>query len=748
MTRRGRRDTDGPSGQRPWPADEYGRRSRRADAAGDDDQAADYGPPDGYGPPWGAAPRGTAGHRAPGTSDRPGSPWDRTGSGWEETGPPWQVPGWDEADAALPHGHPSGPMPSVSSSGPQPAVSSPLPSAPGEPLAPLPPRSGSRPDWREPPVGGYPGDSAAGPRDLGPGYPGDRYPGGDGGYLDEGRDGRYQSRHGQDRYEPDEYAGSGYYDPGSSYPDHGSGHPDAGHPDVGGPGQPGPGYPDRDYGLTGDFTGDFTGDEFGYQGYGSDQDYPAATEYGDGYADAAFPGEPADPGYPGGGDYPDDQGDYPGYPGYPSGAGGVPAGDEGPGARYDSPGGWYEDVDDDHARVDEDYDDALLPGFHAGQRGRRAGGPPPYRVGPRTAGARRGGSGSAAGGMRKRGMRRAAPWIALTVVLLVFGGAGGAFLYVYTHYLHPADYSGTGYGTVEVAIKPGDTAAAVGQRLFAAGVVASARAFANAAKASGHGSGLQPGLYRLHKHMSAALAFSLLLSQKTRVQAKVVIPEGLRAVDIVSVLGRRTGEAAGYRQAIAETSKLGLPSYAHGNPEGYLFPATYEIQPGTPPLKVLQEMVAAFNREAASVSLPAAAAKGYMTPGQVITVASLVQAEGGKLSDFPKIAGVIYNRLNRNMPLQLDSSVLYGLHKYGFLATTAELRINTPYNTYLHKGLPPGPIDNPGDAAIRAALHPMHNPWLYFVTVNPKTRLTKFTSSYSQFLQYKAQLNAYLATHH
>jgi UPF0755 protein len=122
-------------------------------------------------------------------------------------------------------------------------------------------------------------------------------------------------------------------------------------------------------------------------------------------------------------------------------------------------------------------------------------------------------------------------------------------------------------------------------------------------------------------------------------------------------------------------------------------------------------------------------------------VASLVQAEGGRLQDFAKIARVIYNRLNTGMQLQLDSTVMYAMNKFGIRASTAELKFNSPYNTYLHAGLPPGPIDSPGDAAIRAALHPAAGNWRYFVTVDPKTGLTKFTNSQAQFQQFVAELD-------
>ena len=130
-------------------------------------------------------------------------------------------------------------------------------------------------------------------------------------------------------------------------------------------------------------------------------------------------------------------------------------------------------------------------------------------------------------------------------------------------------------------------------------------------------------------------------------------------------------------------------------------------------------------------------------------MASLVQAEGGRLSDYPKIARVIYNRLAQGIPLQLDSTVLYGLNKFGIVATDAQLSSPSPYNTYKHKGLPPGPIDSPGNAAIQAVLHPApaSDNWLYFVTVNPKTGETRFTSSQAQFEQCRQELQKYLSQH-
>src|SRR5262249_38710637 len=161
-------------------------------------------------------------------------------------------------------------------------------------------------------------------------------------------------------------------------------------------------------------------------------------------------------------------------------------------------------------------------------------------------------------------------------------------------------------------------------------------------------------------------------------------------------------------------------------------------------------MVQRYNQEAASVNLTAAVKHGQITERQAIIVASLVQAGARRPGDFPNTAPVLYNRLNLGRPLRLDHPVVSALNKTGIRATAPQTKISSPYNTSQRTGLPPGPIDSPGGTAIKAALHPSagHRDWIYFVTVNPKTGLTKFTSSITQFRAYEAELNAYLAKHH
>jgi UPF0755 protein len=384
-----------------------------------------------------------------------------------------------------------------------------------------------------------------------------------------------------------------------------------------------------------------------------------------------------------------------------------------------SSGGWYPGEEEPHAWPEGGgFGSDLLPGLDPEEGSR-------------------GGTGGGSGGKaRKKGRRRVRVILLaiLTVFVLLIVAAGGVGYHYYHEYIAPPDFSGPGTGSVVVQIKPGQFADQIGLTLAGDGVVASARAFSNAAKANPRGNALEPGYYRVHRHMKASLALALLLNPSSRQQTKITITEGMRAAQIIALLGKETGDLKGYEQAIAHPGGIGLPPYAHGHPEGYLFPATYEVQPRTSPTGVLQSMVSQFKLNAQNIGLAAGSVHAQESEGAVITVASLIQAEGKRPQDFPKIAEVIYNRLNATpkIKLQLDTTVLYAMglaHKSGFNTNFA-----SPYNTYVHAGLPPGPIDNPGNTAIRAALHPDHGDGLlYFLTINSASGKTLFFTNATAF---------------
>ncbi len=312
---------------------------------------------------------------------------------------------------------------------------------------------------------------------------------------------------------------------------------------------------------------------------------------------------------------------------------------------------------------------------------------------------------------RKKKRRSRAGMVALSVLIVFLAVIVAGGLYGYNWYAkRHADWSGAGYGSVLVRVVPNEVACSstMENNLVSAGVVASATAFCDAAKTAGNSAALEPGYFRLHKHMSAKAAWALIINPKSRVQTSVAIPDGLRASKIIALLAAKTGiPLSQFQSALKnDVSQLGLPSWAKGNPEGFLYPATYPVQPGTSALDILKTMVAKFNSEIAGMNLAAKAKAGHFNNEyHVIIEASLLEGEVGP-QYFTRVAQVIDNRLNQHWYLGLDSTVAYALNKYIYNLSQSELDTPSLYNTTKHYGLPPGPIDSPDLAAIEAVLHP------------------------------------------
>jgi UPF0755 protein len=497
------------------------------------------------------------------------------------------------------------------------------------------------------------------------------------------------------RHGPWRHAARQYQEPPQQYQDPQQQYQDSRYQD--------PSYQDQGQGR---YAGDRFVPGFGDETPGYSEERPGYPDGGPGYPPDGGPGYPPDggPGYP-----PDSGAGYAdGDPGYPDGGAGYSDERAGYGGEWAGQGEWFDPA------AQERGDDQ--------QQWQRE----EYAERPK----------------KKRGkVRRLAPWIALLIILIAIAIPGLYAYHLYQNKYHPADYAGDGSGNVTVEVQSGDTAVSLAPELVNKGVVASTRAFILAAEHSTNPSGLEPGFYKLHEHMQATLAYAALLNMANLVAYKVTIPEGLRLSEIIPALAKADPHLtqAQFEKAL-KSPQLGLPSYARGKAEGYLYPDTYQIPPNATALSVLQMMTGAFSQEVSSVNLTGAARNVHLTPAQVITVASLVQAEGGRLQDYPKIARVIYNRLAQGMKLELDSTVLYGLGTYGIIASDQQLQSDSPYNTYKYSGLPPGPIDSPGNAAIEAALNPSAGNWVYFVTVDPKTGVTLFTASESQFEQYEQEL--------
>ncbi|MDQ1710937.1 MAG: hypothetical protein QOE45_387 [Frankiaceae bacterium] len=334
--------------------------------------------------------------------------------------------------------------------------------------------------------------------------------------------------------------------------------------------------------------------------------------------------------------------------------------------------------------------------------------------------------------------------VVLVVLAVVLGGAllGGRALWA--AFGGPApDYSGTGEGSVTVQVTKGASAAGIGDTLETAGVVKSARAFRNAAKKDERALGIQPGYYRLRTRMKAKLALDLLLDPASRLRSRVTIPEGTSLDRTLQLIARNVSDVplASLREAAANPAALGLPAYAGGRVEGFLFPATYDIEPGTSAVDVLRTLIQEFEVRAARLQLEERAAALHITPYQALVVASLVEGETGNASDRGKVARVVYNRLGRPMRLQFDSTVKYAYALRGETKTRLlykDLDIASPFNTYRNSGLPPAPINSPGEAALEAALSPTPGPWLYFVVIDKQGR-SAFATTSEEFAALKAR---------
>lgn len=360
-----------------------------------------------------------------------------------------------------------------------------------------------------------------------------------------------------------------------------------------------------------------------------------------------------------------------------------------------------------------------------------------------------------------RPRRGTAGCIAVLIALTVIGGIGFVALSQGREFLEDLvsssageDYPGPGKKRLLFEVREGESVAEIGRNLKSRDVVASVDAFLSAANAEERSEGIQVGFYQVRRQMAAADALAVLVNPDNLVRATVTIPEGLRVTDILDLLAEQTDfSRRAYQRVLDQPGSIGLPKYAEGNPEGYLFPSTYDVGPRDKPRDILKAMVDRWRGAAEEARLVSRAEDLGHTPAELMIIASLIEAEG-RGDDMPKISRVIYNRLDgpgdkggTNGLLQIDAANAYGIGKSGTTALTAEeLAVDTPYNTRKYPGLPPTPIEAPGQAAIEAAANPAEGGWYYYVTVNLRTGETKFYEDYDGFLEGRDEYLAYCET--
>ncbi len=220
---------------------------------------------------------------------------------------------------------------------------------------------------------------------------------------------------------------------------------------------------------------------------------------------------------------------------------------------------------------------------------------------------------------------------------------------------------------------------------------------------------------------------------------QLMIPEGRRASQVYAAIDRELKLPAGSAKAAVATADLALPAEAKGNPEGYLFPATYPVTSRTTPGTLLASMVRTANEKLATRAVADGGKTHGMTPYQTATLASIIEAEADSRADMGKVARVVHNRLAKSMPLQMDSTLNYALNRSTVDTTLSDTRIDSPFNSYQRQGLPPTPIDSPGLAAMTAAVAPTPGDWLFFVTVKPGD--TRFSTTYEEHRKHVAEFN-------
>ncbi|RLP69706.1 endolytic transglycosylase MltG [Mycetocola reblochoni] len=339
----------------------------------------------------------------------------------------------------------------------------------------------------------------------------------------------------------------------------------------------------------------------------------------------------------------------------------------------------------------------------------------------------------------RRRRRWLTPVIVVVAIIAVLGG-GAAFAYTtfkpqidaIASRFQPSDYEGTGTGEVVIQIVDGQDGADVAATLEENDVVMTSRAFYSLLLAQPTEVVFHAGTYRLKSQMSAQAALTALQDDANKLSNQFVIPEGTGIDDVLERIA--TGldmDRDELEAAAADPQSFGLPDEAT-TLEGFLFPATYVIEPGTSATDVLQTLV---DRSMQALDEAGVAADDRW---DTVILASIVQREAGLAEDYPKVARVFLNRLDTaKWPsglLQSDATVAYGTGNTHTVETTPEERedASNPYNTYANPGLPVGPISNPGDVAIDAAIHPADGDWLYFVTWNLDTGETSFSTTYEE----------------
>jgi UPF0755 protein len=343
------------------------------------------------------------------------------------------------------------------------------------------------------------------------------------------------------------------------------------------------------------------------------------------------------------------------------------------------------------------------------------------------------------GSRRVRRKRRSNAGTAVLGILLVLGVLG-AILVIYSAATGGENEPAPGE-SAKVQVVKGDTLSDVAAKLEGAGIIESAFVFELQARYEGYGTKLKTGRYIFQSGQDSGEILRKLTVGQAAPTITITIPEGLTIEETAGTVAADSSVPASAFEEAARRTGYGyafLDKPDVKTTEGYLFPAKYDFEKGVTAPQIVDRLLEQYLLETQDLDFAEAKKRLDLTEHQIVTVASLIEKEAASPEEKPLIASVIYNRMRKGTPLQIDATIQYALKRPKAKLSLADLKVDSPYNTYENKGLPPGPICSPGRESLLAALNPANTNYLYYV-LEASGEKHFFTKSYDDFLRAKAK---------
>ena len=318
-------------------------------------------------------------------------------------------------------------------------------------------------------------------------------------------------------------------------------------------------------------------------------------------------------------------------------------------------------------------------------------------------------------------------------------GVGGALYLIYTSAF--AGGADGPEGPAKVEVVRGDTLSSVATKLEEAGAISSAFVFKLEARVEGGDTAIKTGRYTFQPGADTEEILSKLTAGEAVPTTAVTVPEGLTLSETAQTVAEGAGIPANEFEAAARRTDYGYAFLQDGEAqttEGYLFPRSYDFEEGVTAPEVVDRLLGQYLLETGALDISGAKERLGLTEHELVTVASLIEKESANAEERPVIASVIYNRIRKDMPLQIDATIQYALKRPKENLSYADLEIKSPYNTYENEGLPPGPICSPSLQSLRAAMEPAETDHLYYV-LEASGEKHFFTNDYDQFLGAKEE---------